>query len=350
MEAGDERREYSRRVLLTLTMTATLVLAVWLLYAAAQAFLLMLVGILGGVFLGQLSIRLARLTGLSYHRAWSVVAASLVLASAAGFLLMGARVAERAGQFAEQLQRTTSELRGRIEQQPWGRQILQKTDGAQDLLASGQAVSTAGTALGVLATAITGAIVAVVLALYLSLQPDHYRHGLIALVVPAKRRRAGEVLDQLGVALWRWLLGRLAGMLIIGVTSAIGLSIIGIPLSVELGVLAGLLNFVPNIGPLTSVVPPLLFALQKGTGTVVSVIVLYLVLQFVETYLLTPLIEQHQISLPPGLTLSAQVLLGLLFGFLGILLATPLTVVASILVKELYVEDILGGYEPEGVP
>jgi len=126
--------------------------------------------------------------------------------------------------------------------------------------------------------------------------------------------------------------------------TAIGLWIIGIPLAFTLGLLAGILNFVPNFGPWFAAIPAVLIAFMKSPQHALYVAVLYIVLQSVDGYILTPLVDRRSVELPPVLTITAQVLLGLAFGFVGILLASPLTAVAMILVKMLYVEDLLGDH------
>ena len=153
-------------------------------------------------------------------------------------------------------------------------------------------------------------------------------------------------------ALRRWLVGRFALMVINGALTAIGLKLLGIPLALTLGVLAGLLNFVPNFGPWIAAIPAVLIAFLQGPQQALYVAVLYLVLQSVDGYLLTPLVDRKSVELPPVLTITAQVVLGLAFGFIGILLASPLTAVTLILIKMLYIEDLLGDRmmpTPEGV-
>jgi predicted PurR-regulated permease PerM len=108
--------------------------------------------------------------------------------------------------------------------------------------------------------------------------------------------------------------------------------------------MAGLLNFIPNVGPTLALGPPLLFGLQQSPMTAVYVFCLYLGLQFVETYVITPLIEQHQVNLPPGVTIPVQVLFGLVAGVFGVAMATPLAVVVMVLVREYYVKDVLGDH------
>jgi predicted PurR-regulated permease PerM len=157
-----------------------------------------------------------------------------------------------------------------------------------------------------------------------------------------QRARFLEVLDEIGRSLWWWVLGRIAGMLIIGVLSTVGLYLIGIPMALPLGVMAGFLNFIPNVGPTLALGPPLLFGLQQGPTTALYVFCWYLGLQFVETYIISPLIAQRQIYLPPGVTIPVQVLFGLVGGVFGVAMATPLAAVVMVVVREYYVKETLG--------
>jgi predicted PurR-regulated permease PerM len=117
---------------------------------------------------------------------------------------------------------------------------------------------------------------------------------------------------------------------------------LGLPLAPTLGLLAGLLNFVPNFGPLIAAIPAVLIAFLHSPQQALSVALLYVGLQVLDGYVLTPLVDRRSVQLPPVLTISAQLLLGLLFGFVGLLLASPLTATVMLLVKMLYVEDVLG--------
>ena len=131
-------------------------------------------------------------------------------------------------------------------------------------------------------------------------------------------------------------------MVINGALTAIALWLLGVPLAVALGVIAGVLNFIPNFGPWIAAIPALLVAVLQSPQHALAVALLYLVLQSVDGYVLTPLVDRKSVELPPVFTITAQVLLGVVFGFIGILLASPLTAVAMILIKMLYVEDLLG--------
>lgn len=142
--------------------------------------------------------------------------------------------------------------------------------------------------------------------------------------------------------MWWWLIGRLLSMLIVGITVTISLWLLGIPLALTLGLLAALLDFIPNLGPTLATVPAVLLALMQSPTQAVYVLLIYIVIQQAESYLLTPIVQHRTVSLPPALTIIAQVILGVLFGVMGLILASPLAAVVLVLIKMLYVEDVLG--------
>ncbi|MEO6576443.1 MAG: AI-2E family transporter, partial [Polyangiaceae bacterium] len=174
-----------------------------------------------------------------------------------------------------------------------------------------------------------------------------YTSGLLALVPPASRPRAEEVLTHAGATLTRWLVGRVVAMIFVGVAATIGLYFLHVPLAFGLGVLAGLLAFVEYVGAIASAVAPMLLALaSSGVTGAVSVAVLFTGVHIVEGYLLTPALARKAVHFPPAFTLGTQVLFGAIFGVLGLTFATPTCVLIATLVQMLYLEDVLG--EPQG--
>jgi predicted PurR-regulated permease PerM len=192
-----------------------------------------------------------------------------------------------------------------------------------------------------LASLLGGAVVVLFLSLYFAADPGLYVHGFVKLLPKGAERRGQEVLDTCGTQLRKWLLGKLSMMAFVGVATAVGLWLLDSPLILSLALLAALLDFIPNVGPIISGVPAALIAFTRGPSDALWVIGLYFAVQFVESYVLQPLIQQRAVSLPPSVTLLGQVLIGSLFGSLGLVLATPLTVVALTLTKTVYVQDIL---------
>jgi predicted PurR-regulated permease PerM len=254
------------------------------------------------------------------------------------------RIGTQVAELQLQLPQAVQNVRGYIGHYEWVRNAFDNLPTLNDWLArrggtvvsqlTGLASTTAGVILNILIVGVLG--------IYLASQPSLYSRGLKHLLPLSYRERAGAVLGVIDEGLRRWLVGRFALMVINGTLTAIGLKLLGIPLAMTLGLLAGLLNFVPNFGPWIAAIPAVLIAFLQGPQQALYVAVLYLVLQSVDGYLLTPLVDRKSVELPPVLTITAQVVLGLAFGFIGILLASPLTAVALILIKMLYIEDLLG--------
>jgi predicted PurR-regulated permease PerM len=131
-------------------------------------------------------------------------------------------------------------------------------------------------------------------------------------------------------------------MVIVGVLSLVGLMVLGIPLAFILSVVTGLVTFIPIIGPILALIPPTLIALTISPQQALYVFLLYMGIQFLETYLITPIIEQKAVDLPPVVLIMSQVILGLFLGFLGVAVAAPLAALLIVLTKMLYLDDLLG--------
>ena len=200
-----------------------------------------------------------------------------------------------------------------------------------------------GGALGLfggLTTLAFGLVVAIFVPLYLTANPEPVVAWTVRLLPPARRPRAWEVLSKARRGLLNWLKGRLLSMAIVGLLWTGALYLIGIPGALFLGILAGLLEFVPYVGPVVSAIPPLLLALAGDPLDALWVLLSYLVIQQVEGYLLTPLIEGRVASLHPAIVIVAVTVVGAAFGFLGVLLAVPTVVVAKVLVEELWFQRL----------
>ncbi|MBE9170498.1 AI-2E family transporter [Pleurocapsales cyanobacterium LEGE 06147] len=190
-----------------------------------------------------------------------------------------------------------------------------------------------------------GVLLSILLLLVLSIMlladPLPYRQGFIRLFPAFYRRRVDEILVLCDRALQGWLVGILFNMSVITVLSFVGLSVLRIPLALAQAMLAGIFTFIPNIGPALSVIPPVAIALIDAPWKSIAVVILYIVIQQLESNLLTPLVMAQQVSLLPAVTLLAQVFFATLFGFLGLFLALPLTVVGQVVLKEVLIKDIL---------
>ncbi|HEY9803739.1 MAG TPA: AI-2E family transporter [Leptolyngbyaceae cyanobacterium] len=171
--------------------------------------------------------------------------------------------------------------------------------------------------------------------------PIAYRKVFVRLFPSFYRRRVDGILDKCEVSLGGWVTGAFIAMGVVGLMSMIGLSILGVKAALALGVLAGFLNLIPNLGPTLSVVPAMAIALLDTPWKAVAVLILYFVIQQAESNFITPYVMAQQVSLLPAVTLISQLFFVTFFGFLGLFLALPLTVVAKIWVQEVLIKDIL---------
>ena len=181
----------------------------------------------------------------------------------------------------------------------------------------------------------------IAVALMVAVQPIAYREVAVLLVPSFYRRRFRQVLVLCGDALSAWMVGVLISSLCVGTLAAIGLSLLGVKLVAANALLAGLLNIIPNIGPTLSTVFPASVALLDAPWKAAAVVALYVAVQNLESYLITPSVMHHQLKLLPGLTLTAQLLFTVVFGPLGLLLALPLAVCVQVMIRELLIRDIL---------
>jgi predicted PurR-regulated permease PerM len=190
-------------------------------------------------------------------------------------------------------------------------------------------------------SAVGGVGLMLVVGAYLAGDPVMYREGLVRLVPPAWRSQVDSAMLASGHALSRWLLGQGISMLFVGSATTLGLALLGMPLALTLGLLAGALAFIPFFGPIASGVMAVLLAFMQGPSEALYVAGLCVLIQQIEGNVLMPLVQRWAVELPPVLGITAAVIFGLLFGLPGVILASPLMVVAMVLVRKLYVEGVL---------
>ncbi len=340
---------FTRRALVVVAIVTAVVLVLVFLWNAVNVLLLVFAGVLLAVLLRALAGFADEHTPLSGGWALAaVVLALLALLGLAGWLLLPI-ISGQFGQLVEQLPRAVARLRQRIESYRWGQLLLAQAPAPGPLAgSSGSLFSRVTGTFSVALDVVVDIVVILFVGLYLAADPRLYTQGLFRLVPIAARPRAREVQHALGATLRWWLLGQIFSMTVIGVLTTLGLWLIGVPLAVVLGILAGLLEFIPTFGPVMAAVPAVLLALVDSPIQALYVIILYVAIQAIESYLLLPLVQQRTVDLPPVITITSVVLLGTIFGFLGLLLATPLAAAALVLVRMLYVEDVLG--DPVDVP
>jgi predicted PurR-regulated permease PerM len=187
-----------------------------------------------------------------------------------------------------------------------------------------------------------GLFIIIFLSVYIAVDPALYRRGIIHLFPHGRRERMADVLTAVAAVLRRWLITQLIAMLTIGVVSTIVLAILGVKAAFALGLLSGLLEFIPTVGPIVSSLPAIAMGFLDSPEKALSVAVAYIGIQFLENHLLIPLLMKGGIDIPPALTILSQALMAILFGFLGLMCAVPLLAATITGVKLLYVEDVMG--------
>jgi predicted PurR-regulated permease PerM len=196
--------------------------------------------------------------------------------------------------------------------------------------------------LGDVASALLSLLIIIFLCMYFIAEPDRYIEGVVRLSPLWYRRRTREILKRLDDVIRAWLRVTGASMLITGVGTAAGLAILGIQQWAALGVLAGVLSFIPNFGPIMALVPSVAVAIiQAPQYTLLVVIIIYGV-SFVQSQVIGPIMARESMKIAPVMILIGQIVFGIFFGFLGIMLAVPLTAMLMVLVDEVYVKDVLG--------
>jgi predicted PurR-regulated permease PerM len=244
-----------------------------------------------------------------------------------------------------------------LDQRPWGQSIVKRAEewsGMSHSLDEDQPdeetssrpdyAQLLGHVAGALSVTVkTGSllIVSIVVMIFVAFDPHVYERGVIWLVPKEQDEIARQTMDRLRVAMRWWMVGRLTSMMAVGLLTSLGMWMIGMPAPLALGAIAGLLSFVPNIGPIVAALPGLLLALGQGPWMVLWAGLIYLAAQFVESNAITPLVEQYAIAVPPGILIVTQFVFASLGGVWGMIISTPLLVVVMVLVQQLYINQAL---------
>jgi len=329
------------RTVLVMSLVIFTGLVLTLIWYASDVFLVLFAGTLLAVLLRAPTNWLAANTRLSERTALGLSIGALVTLLVLTMYMFAVPLAEQLGQLMENVPQGFARLRKLMRQYEWAKPFQPLVAELARMRLDLQFLGRAGFLLTSTVSAIGGGVVVLFIGIYLAAQPRLYQRGFMHLLPRKGRPRAYEVLDEIGDVLRRWLVGRLITMAIVGTAASIGLWALGVPLAFTLGILSGLLEFVAYIGPIMAAIPALLIAFNVDPLLAMYVALLYGGIQTAENYLLTPLVEQRAVSLPPALVIFTTLLLGVLAGPLGVILASPLTATGIVAVKLLYVEDVV---------
>jgi predicted PurR-regulated permease PerM len=330
----------TRQIIIAITLVA-LAMLIW---KVVDVFVIAFGGMVFATMLRAMATPLAERTALSPRMSLLVVVIVLLVASGLMFWLFGRQAIQQFEQLREQLPAAAEKFQGWLSESRIGQNVV---DSLRQAAEEGNPLSQAGLALGATIGGIGNIVLIMVVAVYFAADPPMYREGALRLLPPVRRPQVRMALNDAGTALRKWLLAQLIIMLVVGTLVGVGLALLGVPLALSLGLIAGLLEFIPIVGPIVAAIPGILLAFSVGPETALYVLIFYIGVQQIEGNVLTPLIQRWAVALPPVVAVLSIVVAGLLFGVLGVIFATPMAVVVMAMVKHLYVEDTLEKNRPK---
>ena len=335
MSTTADLSRFTRQVLIVIALVAVLVL----LWALLPVLMLVFGAIVFAALLLSLSNLLRRVLPVSHGISLAIVL--VVLTGGLGLLLwmFGAQASREMATLIEALPPAYEEFQNWVEETTIGSMLAEQIDSLRNNM--GRIASSAGAMAMTFSSGLMNLLLVFIGAIYIAAQPGLYRAGLLQLVPKSVRDVSADALDTSARALRLWLGGQLIAMAVVAVLTGIGLWLLGVPAAFALALIAFLLDFVPIIGPIAAAIPGILLGFTVSPKIGLATAVLYIVIQQIESNVLQPLIQQRAVELPPALLLFSLLVFGTLQGFAGLLLAAPLTVVLYVLVKRLYVRELL---------
>jgi len=320
-----EMTRFVRRAFAAVLIVGLVVLLAY----AVELILYVFAGILLALMLRTAGMWLTSATGISIRWCMTIVLAAFVIGVFGIVWVFGLHIVNQADLLFDTISMAYSQFQSKLQQYRIFRQLVSTTPTVN----LGATATAAATGLMWMA----GSVVLILfLGVYLSTRPQEYLESFLAFFSGEHRSKATKILESLGGALRWWLFGQLIAMVLVGAVTTIGLLLLKSPMAVSLGVMAGLLTFVPYIGALVSAVPAILIAFTQSSHLAISVMGLYLIAHIVEGYIVVPLVQHRLVYLPPALILTNQLFMHAFAGAAGLTFATPLLVVAMVLVKRLY--------------
>ena len=325
---------FMRRVLAT-ALIVILLLALW---RVSLVLILTFGGILVAVALRNIAAPLGRYLRVSDRVSLLITVLGVLVIVIGFFDLFGTLASQQFSDLVDEIPGSIESARLWLQGSVIGRQILGALQSSSDTTERVlSALPLAGGILGVIGEA----VLVIFVGIYLASDPPLYVAGVLRLLPQRRRARAHEILNAMGLALHKWLVGMTLDMLLCGVMVGVGMWLIGVPLPFALAVLSGVAVFVPYIGPMIAVVPGILLALSVRPMLALYAAIVYLIVLTIEGNISQPMLQRWTVSLPPIVNLLAILVFAPLFGLWGAVLATPLAVALWVLIKMVYIEDVL---------
>ncbi len=330
---------FARRCAVVAAITLVTAAVAVFLWSAGQGLLVMFSAILFAVMLNGLAQTISRHTRVRRQWILALTVSLLALLIIGVFLLGAIRIAREAPDLHQGLAQAVHQIEQRSREMGVSPHAL-GLGGGLGPLASGARLFARNISTSI--ELFTYMLVILIAGIYFAVSPRWYIHTIALLLPPERRERFHEVIRELGMALWRWLLGRFVSMLSVGLMTMLGLSLLGVHLALLLGLIAGALTFIPYLGTIISLVPAVLMGLLQSPMTAFYVLLLFIGAHLLEGYVLSPLIQEKAVHLAPAWLIVVQLLGALAAGMFGVIIAAPVMVAVTVVIQMLYIEDVLG--------
>lgn len=334
--------QIARTTALVTSVVAALAMFLVVFWLASTAVLAVAVGVLLAVLLDAGARGLGRLVPLSRHVRLLILFFIVAVLIIAAFWWGGTVLTEQANNFYQAMKSLIAQANTFLESGRLGFPL--GTARLTDLLPSGGTIfGGARTVASATFDALTLSTAILFLGAFFAWEPSVYKGIVLSLIPHEKRERVDEVLDMAGHAMREWLIGQSVSMILIFLFSLFALLLVGMPYPVLLAVQAGLLTFIPTVGPFIAGVIIILAGLSQSLVMAAYGLATYVLIQFLESNLVTPVVQERTIRLPPAATLALQLVAAFLFGLIGVAFIVPLSAAGKVIIQELYVKDRLGG-------
>jgi predicted PurR-regulated permease PerM len=330
-----DEKSYSQKVWIAGGIFAFIIVFLLLFKTLFSILLLAFAGVLIAVFFHGFAGLLQRYLHLPQKLSVFVSVIFNLLLIVAFFWFTGARLQQQIAELSDTLPQTVQQAKGKLESTTIGSKLLEQLQSHGSTQKTRKVIQQFfSSTFGVL----SDIYIVLLIGLFFTAQPSVYKRGLIKLLPSKAQGKGKELIEDIGNLLKKWIKGQIFGIAFIAVLTGIGLWIIGLPMVFTLALIAGLLNFIPNFGPLIALVPAVLIAFSEGTTTALIVIGMYTGIQIIQSAVEQPLIQKRMINIPPAMVIIGQVAMGILGGFWGVLLAAPIVGILMTVVNKLWVD------------
>ena len=316
---------FRSRVTFTLLAITALGLSFGLVWIGRVIFLLLFASIVFAIFLTAITDWLHTRLKIKQGAALALFLCVSLAVIALLIWMQGPNAVEQFNDLETELPVAAHSLLNQMKSYQWGQWLLRQSPGAEQVSSGFSfAITRIGGIVVSSATVIAGLIIVFSLSIYLCSEPGIYYNGIRRVVPEEHRTKLDDCAASVAQILRFWVLAKLISMTMVGVLISIGLWIVGVPLAGSLGVIAALMTFIPNVGPIIAFVPAALLALAVSPTKGLLAGLVFFIVFMAEGYVVTPLLERNIVRLPPALTLTMQLLLATLAGPVGVALAAPL--------------------------